>query len=501
MAFVSDITERKGAEQKMRYLSSIVESADSAIVGQTLEGRITSWNGAAERLYGYPAAEVVGQTSSILLPEGRHNELATVLRRIAAGKHVAEYETIRRRKDGKRILVSVRVSPILDASGAIIGASSVVKDITRRRRTEEALRRRVEELEKLMEVVPAAVLVAHDQQCTHISGNRMANQLLEAKEGENLSASAKCPRRFFRDGQEQRTEELPMQTAVQGIEVRDTELEVELPSGRRINIWGSASPLWDAKGNVRGCVGAFLDVTEHKRAEEALIRSEKLASVGRMAATVAHEINNPLEAITNCIYLVNINPKLPLDVKPHLQVAERELQRVAHLTRQTLGFYRDNAKPTALDIRSLVDEVVELYRPKLKFKEIRLVVKHGRPAKTVVIASEIRQVISNLLTNAIDASRPQTTIAVRTSQLTLGGCLCTRVTVADMGTGISPVHRNAIFTPFFTTKAAVGTGLGLWVSSQIVQKHNGSLRLRSAEERGTVFSVFLPAQPNPPRPD
>jgi signal transduction histidine kinase len=243
--------------------------------------------------------------------------------------------------------------------------------------------------------------------------------------------------------------------------------------------------------SVANCV--WQDVTEKKAAEAALLRSEKLASVGRMAATVAHEINNPLEMVTNCIYLAASDPDLSPGVKEHLATAERELRRVAHIAKRTLGFYRETAKPAVVDIRTLVDEVVELYDPKFTRKDIRLKIEHnGHRSGIVAIAGEIRQVISNLLTNAIDASRPKGMVRVRTSRVILNGCGYARITVADAGAGISTANQSRIFEPFFTTKKAVGTGLGLWVSSEIVQKHQGRIRLRSVEGKGSVFSVFLP---------
>jgi PAS domain S-box-containing protein len=244
---------------------------------------------------------------------------------------------------------------------------------------------------------------------------------------------------------------------------------------------------------VANCL--WQDVTDKKAAEAALLQSEKLASVGRMAASVAHEINNPLALITNCVYLVRHSPGLSDDMKEYLEVAERELRRVALITKRTLGFYREDTHPSVVDLPALVDEVAELYTLKLVRMDIRLKVEHkGRQYRTMAVPGEIRQVISNLLTNAIDASPAHSSVTIRVMGLTLNGCGVTRLSVADRGLGIPPEDRKHIFEPFFTTKKAVGTGLGLWVSRTIVQKHNGKIRLRSSEGRGTVFSVFLPCQ-------
>ena len=242
---------------------------------------------------------------------------------------------------------------------------------------------------------------------------------------------------------------------------------------------------------VANCV--WQDVTEKKAAQAALVRGEKLASAGRMAATVAHEINNPLEAATNCVYLAAGDPNLPPHLKEYLAIAERELHRVAHIAKRTLGFYQETTKPEAVDVAALVDEVAELYDPKLTGKHIRLRLEHdGRCAGTVAIAGEIRQVISNLLTNAIDATPSGGVITVRTRQVSLSHGSYARVTIADTGTGISAVNLRRIFEPFFTAKKEVGTGLGLWVSREIIQKHRGRIRVRSIEAKGSVFSVFLP---------
>jgi len=180
-------------------------------------------------------------------------------------------------------------------------------------------------------------------------------------------------------------------------------------------------------------------------------------------------------------------------VKEHLETADRELKQISDITRRTLGFYRENAKPSTVDIRTIVGEVLGLYGSKFKSKDIRLSVEHdGCCAQVLAVAGEIRQVISNLLVNAVDASNLNGVVRIRTSRVLLNGSIYIRVTVADTGSGIPAVIRSRIFEPFFTTKEKVGTGLGLWVSEQIIEKHEGHIRVRSIEGKGTVFSVFLP---------
>jgi signal transduction histidine kinase/ligand-binding sensor protein len=235
-----------------------------------------------------------------------------------------------------------------------------------------------------------------------------------------------------------------------------------------------------------------VDITERKLAEQALIRSEKLASVGRMAAVVTHEINNPLTAVTNYIYLAASNPKLPADVKELLASADREVKQISDIARRTLGFCRENADPCAVDIPSLVDEVVEVYRSKFRSKDIHLAIEHDGCGQVVAVGGQIRQVLSNLIVNAIDALSSNGTVTIRTSRVPLSGCTYTRITVADTGAGIPAVIRNRIFEPFFTTKGSLGTGLGLWVSHQIVEKHKGRIRVRSVQGKGTAFTVLLP---------
>lgn len=361
--------KKSQADEAVRYLSAIVESSDDAIIGKTLEGIVTSWNRGAERLYGYTAAEILGRSISALIPPDRQDELNLILSKIAQGERVDHFETVRRRKDGTLVELSVKVSPILDAMGNITGASTMARDIT-----------------------------------------------------------------------------------------------------------------------------------EQKRAEAALLRSEKLASVGRMAAAVAHEINNPLAAVTNLLFLTKGIENLPEGARQNLEQADAELRRIAHITRQSLGFYRESNGLAPTYIGEALESAVDLLKSKIKAKHAVIEKQWDEDFKIAAVSGELRQVFCNLLANSLDAIDEKGTIKLR---LSIGAALrdaraYVRVTIADNGRGISTTARPHIFEPFFSTKGAIGTGLGLWVSKQIVENHGGIIRLRSnicAHGRGTAFSVFLPVEP------
>jgi PAS domain S-box-containing protein len=243
-------------------------------------------------------------------------------------------------------------------------------------------------------------------------------------------------------------------------------------------------------------MGVALDVTSRKLVEEALRRSEKVAATGQLAATIAHEINNPLAAVTNVLYILRTHPELSAVLLEHVKTAEKELMRVIHITRQTLAFYREFSKPVMTFVPSLIEEVLSVYSRKLEEKSVQLEKEFGDVGELCAFPGELRQVLSNLVLNALEAVPDSGKIAIRvrkaTGKLGQSGI---RITVADNGSGIALENLPHIFEPFFTTKASKGTGLGLWVSHGIVHKHEGSIHVRSSVDllrHGTCFAVFLP---------
>jgi PAS domain S-box-containing protein len=252
-----------------------------------------------------------------------------------------------------------------------------------------------------------------------------------------------------------------------------------------------------SKGPHVRFVGTIMDISERKRALELLIRSEKVAALGQMAATLAHEINNPLAAVVNALYLARSNVSNTQDAVHYLQIAEEQVSQVTHITRQALGFYRERSTPAPVSVVAVLKETVGLLRSKIGNKKVVFESEDADKIKVIGVSGELRQVFSNLIANSLEAIADDGTIRVRISRFAArNGSGDIRITVADDGKGITPSSMTHLFEPLFTTKGVGGTGLGLWVSKQIVEKHGGSIRVRSRTHhprRGTVFAIFLPA--------
>jgi len=269
--------------------------------------------------------------------------------------------------------------------------------------------------------------------------------------------------------------------------------------GTEVSIDDSGAPIRDSSGNMIGIVLVFRDITERRMSEGALMRAEKLAAAGRLAATVAHEVNNPLEGLTNLVYIALRSDDLG-EIRGLLLQAENELGRIAHLTRQSLGFYRETSTPAPFKPATIVREVADFYTSRATSLGVSFIVNTRTEGEVLGSAAELRQILSNLLANSLDASASGSAIRIEVSSaidprdLSRPGV---RITVADNGFGIPAEHLESIFEPFFTTKKDTGTGLGLWVSRELVEKHGGSLRVRSRTSDplcGTIFSIFLPSR-------
>ena len=258
----------------------------------------------------------------------------------------------------------------------------------------------------------------------------------------------------------------------------------------------SAQPIVHG-GEVRGAVVTFRDITKARMAEEALRRSEKLAAVGQLASSIAHEINNPLEAVLNLVYLVRNADSLE-EARTYASLAESELTRVADITMQTLRFHRQQTAAAPVNLAETVDAILRLYASRLPARKITLHKRMPPAPLPLLLEGDIRQVLNNLIRNAYDAMPMGGRLHLRCRPETCPhtGVKGVRVTVADTGTGFLPAMRGHLFEPFHTTKEVTGTGLGLWISKGIVDKHHGRIHMRSAEGVGTVFAIWLPVTPD-----
>jgi signal transduction histidine kinase len=274
----------------------------------------------------------------------------------------------------------------------------------------------------------------------------------------------------------------------------------ERPSDFRWIVSRGVPTYVEGSQQVTGMIGVIQDVTDRISQEVTLRQSEKLAATGRLAATIAHEINNPLEAVTNLIYLAKTDPEIPSAVQRLLETADAELVRVSQIAQQTLGFYRDTTRPVDINLNELLSSVVDLFSRKLVYSRVTCSLDLESDLCIFGLQGEIRQVFSNLLVNAIDASQSnsQTGTGPRNIRIRAhrhhDGREGVAVLVCDSGSGIAPAVREQLFAPFVTTKPSLGTGLGLWVTRGIVEKHGGTVTFRTSTQppTGTIFRIFLP---------
>jgi PAS domain S-box-containing protein len=367
---ITDVNEIKQAwdtqqniSKRLGELAAIVESSDEVIVGKTLDGIVRSWNAAASRTFGYTAEEMIGQSILKLIPEELHLEEKTFIEKLKSGKRIEQFETRRITKSGQILDVSLTLSPIRDVQGTVIGASKILRDISKA-----------------------------------------------------------------------------------------------------------------------------------KRMDRSLLQAEKLAATGRMAATIAHEINNPLEAVMNLLYL--IRPTISGDQgQEYLAAAEKELQRVSHIAKQTLGYYREDAAPTLVSLNEIVQHAIAIYEPRCHASEIRIHPSLSSTRKILLRRGEMMQVISNLLANSIYALSGGGTIHIDVSD-SESGPQGVSFSVRDNGVGIGPDDLPRVFDAFFTTRATIGTGIGLFVAKQLIEGHGGHITIESSKdirEHGTKVQVFLPS--------
>ena len=274
--------------------------------------------------------------------------------------------------------------------------------------------------------------------------------------------------------------------------------------GTELHIADSGSPIRDQSGKTAGIVLVFRDITRERRTQEALLANEKLAVAGRLAATIAHEIHNPLDSVSNLLYLMRTGVSEE-ESRHFMDMAEQELARVTQISRAMLGLYRESKAPVQVDLREMLLEILLLMER--RFTDLDVTMHADLPNSVVVDAfpAELRQVFTNLITNAAEAASPggQVRVSIIPQAAGIGADgqklqAGATIIIADNGEGVPESVRPHLFQPFFTTKGEHGTGLGLWVSRGIINKHGGSIDLDSSTDNGahgTIVSVFLATKP------
>jgi PAS domain S-box-containing protein len=289
-----------------------------------------------------------------------------------------------------------------------------------------------------------------------------------------------------------------LRTALKNKHDYHCEFRVVHPGGETRWLCSHGQVIEDRRGKVSRILGITGDITDRRREEEALRRSEKLAATAKLAATIAHEMNNPLEALTNLLYLTRQDDGIKKETQELLRLADEQLSRVNYIAKQTLGFYGELTAQT-VDVVEAMENTLVIYQSRIAGKPVCIEKKYESNGMVRALAGELRQAISTLLANAIDASPAGAELILRIQPDTLPDDKRTpavRIEVEDFGPGIPAADQSHIFEPFFTTKSYVGTGLGLWITKQIAQKRGGRIEFRSSCEpgrNGTCFSLILPA--------
>jgi PAS domain S-box-containing protein len=466
-------------EGQMQHWQALLDSAGVGIWGLDLEGNCTFVNRMARSTFGFDSEELVGRNMHELVhhhyPDGRRfpDEECPIYDVVRNNKIVRRAMDTMFRKNGSSFLAEVSAHPVT-VKGSVVGVVVTFREVTELREQQEELwkayelaERKTAELDAVIESIPHGVYIAT------LDAKLRSNQVGKMMSGGEFPAELKT-----------------LEKALAG----EGATETVKTADRWIR--SVAAPIF-LNGRILGGVAVNSDVTQVRLQDEALRRSEKLAAVGQLAASIAHEINNPLESITNLLYLIRQSESME-DVQHYTMLAQGELARVTEITLQTLRFNRQQSKPAEVDMAELLRTVMALYTGRIMVRGVDAEMKLIPSPRVVSLEGEIRQVVNNLVRNALDAMSSGGRLLVRLhpQRNWRSGAKGVRLTVGDTGEGIRPEMRAHLFEPFQTTKELTGTGLGLWVCKGIVEKHCGFIRTRTRcdHRHGTVFAVWLPVR-------
>ncbi len=504
---MSSPTPNPGGARAEALLAAIVASSDDAIVSKSLDGLVTSWNRGAELLFGYPAAEIIGQSITRLFPPGREEEEQGILARIRAGETVRHFDTVRRHRDGGLIDVSVTISPIRDAAGQIIGASKIARDISQRKREQARTAELVTRLNRIYGLVPGLIY-----------------QFMRRADGTYcLPFATEAIRQIFQVSPEAvREDATPIFQKILPEDVPGLTVSIE-QSARTLTPWHHEFRFRYADGSVawlrgdsmpeavdNGDVlwhGFITDVTERHRIESKLVESAKFESLGVLAGGIAHDFNNLLTGILGNASLARLELAPASLGRPMIDQIELAARRAADLCKQMLAYSgKGRFVIQRIDLNKLIEDTTHLLQVSIaKNCVLRFNLAVALPAVNAD-ATQLRQVIMNLVINASEAIGSRSGVLALTTGVTRVDEEYLRgfrpdaspppgdyvfVEVSDNGCGMDAATLGKIFDPFFTTKFT-GRGLGLAAVLGIVRGHKGGLKVYSEVGKGTTFKLFFP---------
>jgi PAS domain S-box-containing protein len=492
--FFRDITSRREGEESIRSSEAryrfLAESMSQYVWTTDESGKVDYANQHFLTFTGQTFAEIqAGKTTELIHPEDRDRVLAIAGESLALRKpYELEYRA-RRSSDGAYRWFLARCEAFTDAEGKLKWLGTGI-DITERKKAADIINENRQQMRMVLDAAQMGAWV-WDLKTDEVVDLGNSSEILGVPMLHSFTAfeSALHP-----DDREKVKENITsaIQTGRYDSEFRTVRSDGEIRWFRAIG-----SVLTDEDGKPTQMAGVNFDVTEKKRIEQALLKSEKLAAVGRLAASVSHEINNPLESVTNLLFLTE-REKDDTRQREYIKIAQQELARVTEIAKQTLRFHRQPSHRSTASAGELTDSVLMLFRGRITQAGVNVTTEYASDDMFLCYASEVRQVIANLVSNALDASLAGGNIRIRTKVITspnLGRSV--QVTVADTGRGMNTATQKLIYEPFFTTKESTGTGLGLWVSLEIARKHNGVIRVRSSNDpknHGTVFTVLFPLE-------
>lgn len=491
-----DVTERKLAEQTLSVTNAKFQKLfESDLIGIGFPDRFGGFseaNDAFLQMVGYTREEL--QAGLVRWDKMTPDEYFPLdVKGIAEAEvrgSCTPYEKEYVRKDGTRVPILVGYTLLEGSRDRFV---AFILDLTEQRRAEAAIRNREKQFRALATSLPQLIWV------TNASGdNEYCNERFMEYTGRDPQQMLGYAWRDIIHPDDLAETEARWRLCVATGQPYEMEYRLRRSDGSYRAFLARAIPVRDQNGQIERWIGSSTDIHDQKNAEEALRRSEKLAVTGRLASSIAHEINNPLMAVTSLVYLIEQDAALSDSTRQYAKSVQNELARVTHIVTQTLRFSRSSTRASDADLREIIDSVLSLFQVRLDAANISVQLDYGADTPFNGYPDDLRQVIANLVSNAHDAMRDGGTLRIRVREALAwdgSGVRGIRMTFADNGIGIDPGFKKRIFEPFTTTNKETGTGLGLWVTNEIVQQHNGRIRVRSSIQparRGTTFCLFFP---------